>query len=157
MDFCWNRTSLLWDSQTLSSLMRQLACCSVAVDSLASEITDHRGFCPSFWGNLWKPSHFQWTCWLKKQDIPSKNESFYVKDMPDSFNCRSVYAIFEERFSYRNKLEAWEQEKKLQPHPSSTCSLVERPCKSQISSTGRACCWTQAWNLLFHAVHVDFH
>lgn len=48
MDFCWNWTSLLWDSQTLSCLMRQLACCSVAVDSPASEITDHKGFCPCF-------------------------------------------------------------------------------------------------------------
>lgn len=40
-----------------------------------------------------------------------------MKDMSDSFNCSSAYAIFEESVFYRNKLEFSEQEKKQQPHP----------------------------------------
>lgn len=61
-----------------------------------------------------------------------------MKDMPDCFNCTSPYAIFYKSVFYKNKLEVSRQEKKLQPHPSSTGSHFEISHSSSLSSTGRA-------------------
>lgn len=92
-----------------------------------------------FLGKSFKTKPFPRNMLNNKKDISrKKKKSFYMKDMPDSFNCSSVYAIFEESFFYRNKLEVSGQEKKLQPHPSSTSSHFERPHNSQLSGTGRA-------------------
>lgn len=38
-----------------------------------------------------------------------------MEDMPDSFNCSSAYAIFQESVFYRNKLEVSGKEAKTSP------------------------------------------
>lgn len=70
-------------------------------------------FLSFFLGKLLKTKPFPRNILTKRWDIPSKKKSFYMKYMYDSFNCRSVYVIFEESFPYRNKLEVWGQERKL--------------------------------------------
>lgn len=111
-------------------------------------------FLSLFLGKSFKTKPFPRNMLTNKKDISRGKKSFYMKDMPDSFNCSSAYAIFEESFFYRNKLEVSGQEKKLQPHPSSTSSHFEKPHNSQLSGTGRALLLnTSMDSVLPHSAH----